>query len=188
MRVIAGKLKGRQLKSGSGKVTRPTGDKIKEAVFHKMGPFFDGGTCLDLFAGSGSLGIEAISRGIDHVIFVEKSTTAIRIINKNMQLLQVESQCDIYRNNAIQAVKILAKQKKQFNLILIDPPYEKADYSKLLNTITAGGILKNSGLIYLEHSPNEEIIFYPDYFEKFHAKKYNSTTSTTILKQKIKYV
>jgi len=185
MRVVAGKLKGRQLKSVKGKATRPTGDKIKEAIFHKMGPFFDGGNCLDLFAGSGSLGIEAISRGMEHVTFVEKSASAIRIIYKNVQTLHLESQCTVYRNNVFHAILKLAKQKKQFELILIDPPYEKGDYSNLLNTIVKSEILKDNGLIYLEHSPNEKNVFLPDYFEKFHDKKYSAVTSTTILKRKL---
>src|SRR5690625_4127464 len=99
MRVIAGEFKSRHLKAVPGSNTRPTSDKIKESIFHMLGPFFEGGLCLDLFAGSGSLGIEALSRGMDKVIFVEKSSSAIRIIHKNVEMLKIESQCEIYRND-----------------------------------------------------------------------------------------
>lgn len=184
MRVIAGKLKGRHLKAVPGTATRPTSDKIKEAVFHKMGPFFEGGHCLDLFAGSGSLGIEAISRGVDRVIFVEKSSLAIRTIHKNVTKLQIESQCEIYRNNAFRAIQILSKKNIHFDLIIIDPPYEKVDYTMLINDIDESNILQHSGLLYFEHSPKEEIIFQPTHFDLLYEKKYNATTGVTILLKK----
>src|SRR5699024_11846585 len=97
MRVIAGTHRGRLLKAVPGDTTRPTTDKIKEAVFHMLGPFFQGGTCIDLFAGRGALGIEALSRGIDHAIFIDKSPKAIHTINRNLKVLQLVVQLEIYR-------------------------------------------------------------------------------------------
>src|SRR5690625_6269218 len=89
MRVIAGEFKGRKLKAVPGMNTRPTSDKVKEAVFHMMGPFFRGGTCLDLFAGSGSLGIDALSRGIDHVIFFDKLFKSNKCIYLNIMFILI---------------------------------------------------------------------------------------------------
>src|SRR5699024_7300375 len=121
----AGKYKGRQLKPVPGSETRPTADKIKEAVFHKMGPFFDGGNGLDLFAGSGSLGIEALSRGMDNMIFVDKSPKAIKVIRYHIELLKVQTNCEVYRNDALRALDIVSKKGERFSLILLDPPYDK---------------------------------------------------------------
>src|SRR5690625_5258619 len=110
MRVIAGQFKGRRLKTVPGKNTRPTSDKIKEAVFHMMGPFFQGGQCLDLFAGSGSLGIEAYSRGMDSVTFIDHSNQAIKCIRTNVKELQMEDNSQIYRNDAFRAIHTLGKK------------------------------------------------------------------------------
>src|SRR5690625_390253 len=117
MRVIAGDFRGRILKSVPGTQTRPTSDKIKEAAFHMMGPFFDGGICLDLFAGSGSLGIEAISRGFDFSVFIEKNRRAIHTISKNIKLLNIEEKTEVSRMDAFKALRVTAKNKSKFNLI-----------------------------------------------------------------------
>src|SRR5699024_1467660 len=104
MRVIAGAYKGRALKSVPGTNERPPSDKIKESAFHLLGPFVEGGNCLDLFAGSGALGIEAMSRGMEKVVFVERSASAIRVIRKNVAKLEMEEKCEIYRNDAFRAL------------------------------------------------------------------------------------
>ena len=92
MRVIAGKLRSRQLKSVDSKLTRPTTDKNKENLFNMIGPYFDGGVCLDLFGGSGGLGIEAISRGMEKLYTVDKQYKAFQVIKENFRLLNIENQ------------------------------------------------------------------------------------------------
>lgn len=181
MRIIAGKFKGRHLKAVSGSSTRPTGDKIKEAVFHRIGPFFEGGSCLDLFAGSGSLGMEAISRGMDKAIFVDHTNSAIRTIHKNIQLLQIEQQCEVYRNDAFRAIQLMGKRNIGFDLILLDPPYDKMNYGKLLNELEKQHLANDNCMIYLEHRPEEEIPFNNNYFKMVTEKKYSTTTCITIL-------
>lgn len=181
MRVIAGKHKGRKLKAVTGTMTRPTGDKLKEAMFHRMGPFFDGGKGLDLFAGSGALGIEAVSRGMDNVIFVDKSNQAIRTIHQNIEMLHLESQCTVYRNDAFRAIQKLGKQKEKFDLILLDPPYDRMDYGKLLSEIKKADIANHGCLFYLEHRPQEEIPF--GSLEAITEKTYNQTTKITLLQK-----
>ncbi|MEI3606743.1 16S rRNA (guanine(966)-N(2))-methyltransferase RsmD [Pseudogracilibacillus sp. SE30717A] len=185
MRVISGEFRGRQLKSIAGTNTRPTSDKIKESIFHILGPYFGGGTCLDLFAGSGSLGIEAISRGMDSVVFVEKSSPAIRVINQNVDLVKMNAVSKIYKNDANRALQILSKKDNQFDLIFLDPPYEKVDYDKLIDQIIAGNILSSLGRIYIEHSPEKEFTFNKQQLEKVYEKKYNATTSITILQNRV---
>lgn len=181
MRVITGSLKGRKLYSVPGTNTRPTSDKTKETIFHKIGPYFDGGTALDLFAGSGSLGIEAISRGIDHVVFIDQSPSAIRTIKKNIESLSIENCTSIYRNDAIRALQILAKQNKQFDLIFIDPPYKYKKYEQALSLIEQNKLIKEQGFIYIEYSPKMQPTYNEDVFHLFYEKKFSSTIAVMIL-------
>ena len=104
MRVVAGTLKGRSIKAVKGTNTRPTTDKVKESIFNIIGPYFDGGVALDLFGGSGNLGIESLSRGIDRVIFVDRETIAINTIKQNVKDLKIVT-CHIGQGSSICAVK-----------------------------------------------------------------------------------
>jgi len=182
MRVIAGEFKGRKLKAVPGMNTRPTSDKVKEAVFHMMGPFFRGGTCLDLFAGSGSLGIEALSRGIDHVTFVDKSSQAIKCIYQNLEFIR-NTDSNIFRNDAFRAIKIMAKKEMKFNLILLDPPYDKINVNLLLSELCKHELLSIEGMIYVEHRANIQILE-DDCFVVWQQKQFNPTTTISILKNK----
>lgn len=184
MRVIAGECKGRTLKTVKGLQTRPTGDKMKEAIFHRLGPFFQGGACLDLFAGSGALGIEALSRGMDHAVFIDQSKEAVKIIHHNVKQLKLNDRCEIYRNDAFRAMKILQKKLKKFDLILLDPPYDKVDYKRLMEELGSSELMKENCHIYVEHRPEEEIVYNEDVLEAVQAKKINQTTSFTILKKR----
>lgn len=186
MRIIAGTFKSRKIKPVPGKETRPTSDKIKEAIFHKLGPYFQGGYVLDLFAGSGSLGIEAISRGMDHVIFVESSKQAVRIIRANTEQLKMESQSEIVQKDAFQALSVFSKQTKQFDLILLDPPYEKVSYENILEIIQAHDLLAPDGIVYVEASGDQLITYEHTYYKQLYEKKYSNTTSVTILEKQTK--
>src|SRR5690625_4954895 len=108
MRVISGEFKGRRLKAVPGNSTRPTSDKIKESVFHMLGPYFSGGHCLDLFAGSGALGIEALSRGINNVHFNDRNGKAIQTIKNNLQMLNVDDGISISRLDSERCLEKLA--------------------------------------------------------------------------------
>ncbi|GGP15774.1 16S rRNA (guanine(966)-N(2))-methyltransferase RsmD [Oceanobacillus neutriphilus] len=151
MRVIAGIHKGRGLKSVAGESTRPTTDKVKEAVFQIMGPFFSGGLGLDLFAGSGSLGIEALSREMSKMIFVDKHPKAVQTIKENLKTLKLEQQAEVYRNDAQRALKAISKRELQFDLVLLDPPYKNKDYLKLLDYLLDNQMLKKNAIVYCEH-------------------------------------
>jgi len=184
MRVIAGDYKGRTLKSGKGLHTRPTGDKLKEAIFHRIGPFFEGGNCLDLFAGSGSLGIEALSRGMQQVVFIDNTKEAIRVIRQNVNNLKLSERCEIYRNDAFRALQILQKKKQQFDLVLLDPPYDKVNYQQLMDQVSSSDILKDEAIIYIEHRPEEHFTYDETIFAVVSKKKLNQTTSFTILQKR----
>ncbi|WP_430786148.1 16S rRNA (guanine(966)-N(2))-methyltransferase RsmD [Virgibacillus flavescens] len=175
MRVIAGKFKGRHIKAVPGNLTRPTTDKVKEATFQIMGPFFDKGSCLDLYAGSGSLGIEALSRGMEYAIFVDKQTKAIHTIHENIMELKLESETEVYRTDAFRALQAAAKRELQFDLILLDPPYKKASYGDLLDEIAKLGLAKQNGYIYCEHDQRETL---PENHSKFKLIKQASYGGT----------
>jgi len=184
VRVIAGSHKGRQLKAASKKVTRPTSDKIKESLFQQIGPYFEGGVCLDLYAGSGALGIEAISRGVDSAVLVDKNPHAIHTIKENMERLQLENQVEIYRLDAKRALHALHKKAQQFQLIFIDPPYDKADFSGVIENILMLDLLAENGLICCEYAISHQLPVTPESLTVMKQKKYGSTTGITIYTKK----
>ena len=159
MRVIAGDFKGRQISAARGDNTRPTTDKIKENVFNIMGQFFDGGCVLDLFAGSGNLGIEALSRGMDHAVFIDLDVNAIRVIKENIFRLKLQKRAEIYRNDAFKALALLSKKGARFDLIFLDPPYGKISITELIAMIVTNELLNDDGLIMCEYSKGIEIVY-----------------------------
>lgn len=157
MRVVSGTRKGKILKAVPGNSTRPTTDKVKEAIFNIIGPYFDGGQGLDLFAGSGGLGIEALSRGADKVIFVDRDGKAIQTIHENIRNCDFEEKAEIYRNDADRALKAILKRDLAFDYIFLDPPYRKQQLLKLLKVIDENNLLSEQGTILCEHESDVEL-------------------------------
>lgn len=151
MRVIAGSCKSRPLKPVPGRLTRPTTDKVKETIFNIIGPFFDGGQVLDLYAGTGGLGIEALSRGMDKGFFIDVSAPAVRTIKENLKACGMSERAEVYRTEAGRALAILAKRRERFQLIFLDPPYAKAAFDRDFKAIAEGGLLLEEGMIVCEH-------------------------------------
>lgn len=154
MRVISGKAKGRGLKPVPGKGTRPTTDKVKEAIFSMIGPYFDGGAVLDLFAGTGGLGIEALSRGMEQAVFVDQERTSVRVIRENLRITSLEKQAEVYCNDATRAINALAKRNRQFDLVLLDPPYRLKFMDQLLETMLEKEVLHTRCTVVIEHDAN----------------------------------
>jgi len=125
MRVIAGEYKGRRLKSVPGSNTRPTTDKVKESLFNIIGPFFDGGVSLDMFAGSGGLSIEAVSRGIDKAVLFERNRKALDTIKENIAVTKEDGKFAVYAGDARKNLRVFASENPgtQFSLVFLDPPY-----------------------------------------------------------------
>ncbi len=158
MRVVSGEFKGRPLKSVPGNTTRPTTDKVKESIFNMIGPYFSGGTVLDLFAGSGGLGIEAISRGMNKAIFVDREYKAIQTVRLNLEACKVsEDHYEVYKNDSERALKALVKRELVFDLIMLDPPYKKQKLIDLLTFIEKYNLLTESGYIVCEHGSDIEL-------------------------------
>ena len=183
MRIIAGEFKGRSVKAVPGHFTRPIGDKSKEALFQMIGPFFDGGSCLDLFAGSGALGIEAISRGMNDAVFIDKHPKAIRTIHENINLVRIDQQTKVFRMDAFRALKVVSKNNSYFDLILIDPPYQKVDYHKILNDIMNLNLLNKGGFIVCEHDPSLELSDLASDVKVYKQVTYSATTAITIFQK-----
>lgn len=147
MRVVAGKFGGRPLKTLDGKVTRPTTDKVKGAIFSMIGPFFDGGRVLDLFSGSGSLAIEAVSRGMDEAVMVERNHQAQAIITENIKMTKSEKQFHLMKMDANKALGVVSGK---FDLVLLDPPYAKEEIVKNITTMEEKGLLSEDVIIVCE--------------------------------------
>lgn len=147
MRVVAGTFGGRPLKTLDGKITRPTTDKVKGAIFNMIGPYFDGGRVLDLFSGSGSLAIEAISRGMDEAVLVESNRQAQAIITENIKMTKAQNQFHLLKMDANKAIGML---KGPFDLVLLDPPYAKEEIIKNITDLEDAGLLSEEVMIVCE--------------------------------------
>jgi 16S rRNA (guanine(966)-N(2))-methyltransferase RsmD len=135
MRIIAGTFRSRQLKMVPSNDTRETSDKVRGAVFNSIGSNIDNSIVLDLFAGSGSYGLEAISRGAQHVVFNDYKQIAINTLTDNIKSLAVESKCSIWKHDYELALKKLAILDHKFDLVFIDPPYKLDVYEDVLNQL-----------------------------------------------------
>lgn len=124
MRIVSGTYGGRPLKTLEGKTTRPTSDKVRGAMFNMIGPYFDGGRVLDLYAGSGGLSIEAVSRGMESAVLVERDRRAQAIIRDNIRMTKEDSKFQLLSMEAKQA---LAHLSGSFDLVFLDPPYAAED-------------------------------------------------------------
>lgn len=169
MRVIAGSQKGRILKSVPGKGTRPTTDKVKEALFNMIGPYFSGGTGLDLFAGSGALGIEGLSRGLDTVVFCDVSREALTTIKENLERCDFTGRAEVFRIDWKKALQQMAGRQEKFSVIWLDPPYEHHVYIQVLEKIAQARLIAPDGVIVCEHSTTFSL---PEQIETFTRWKY----------------
>ncbi|MGI5971617.1 MAG: 16S rRNA (guanine(966)-N(2))-methyltransferase RsmD [Oscillospiraceae bacterium] len=149
MRVITGSARGRKLETLPGPITRPTTDMVKEAVFNIIQFDIEGRRVLDLFAGSGQMGIEALSRGAREAVFVDQKAEAIRVIRRNLEKTGFVKNAQVFLSDAF---SWLSGGRGQFDLIFIDPPYMTNHIEKALNIIRKFDILSDGGIIICESS------------------------------------
>lgn len=154
MRIIAGHLKGRRLLCLKGMDVRPTTDKVKEAIFSMVAPYLQDAVVVDLFAGTGNLGLEAISRGAKRCYFCDKSRTSLSLTKENVSHCQVLEQA-VFLGYDFEVT--LKKIPEKVDLIFLDPPYDKGLASKAVEAIIKMETLNEEGLMVIEHSRNEEI-------------------------------
>jgi len=175
MRIISGAQKGRRLVSPKTQSIRPTSDRIKESIFNILGKEVEGRVVLDLFAGTGSLGIEALSRGAKKVVFVEKGRNAIRLIEKNLIRCGFDSCSEIVAKDVHRAIGSLKRREESFNLIIIDPPYRKGLVQKTLKKLKIEGIYTNESILIIQHDQREPLDHNIDGFELIHQRKIGDT-------------
>ncbi len=148
VRVISGRAKGKRLKAPAGHQTRPITDMIKEALFNVLGTRVPGCDFLDLFAGSGAVGIEALSREARRVVFIDNNGPAIRTIKENIRSCGFTSGFEIYRNDVLRAMSLLAQKNQQFDLIYIDPPFTREEiFVPVMDNLGCNTIVDRQGLV-----------------------------------------
>ena len=156
MRVIAGIAGSLPLKTLPGNDTRPTTDRIKETLFNIIGSAIPDSYFLDLYSGSGSIGIEALSRGAIHSVFVEKNRKACDIIKYNLDFTHLNSKAEIINDDAVHA---LLKLNKKFDIVFMDPPYNTDQEFPILKTLSENNILKDNALIIIEAALDTDFSF-----------------------------
>ena len=169
MRIISGKYKGRVLKGYTLKGTRPTMDRVKESLFASIQDYLDNSVCLDLFAGSGNLGIEALSMGAREVVFVDKEYMACKTIKSNLDMLDNNLNTTILTMDYLKAIDKL--YPKKFDIIFLDPPYKTYYIEKSLKKISESNIL--NGIVVLESDSLDKLNF-SDYYDEIKTKKYGA--------------
>lgn len=152
MKVISGILKGRNIEGYNILGTRPTMDRVKESLFATIQNNLKNSLVLDLFAGSGQLGIEAISNGANLCYFIDNNKEVIQVLNKNITSLNIKSHSKVILSDWKKAINEFSKQNIQFDLIFVDPPYDYNVYEKILDKVSNLNLLTENGLIILEHS------------------------------------
>ena len=155
MRIIAGTWRSRRIEAPAGMSTRPTLDKVREAVFSMLGGSFDGGSFLDLYAGSGANGLEALSRGMESAVFTDKDHRAVSVIKKNINSLGCNEQCRVLAMTDVKALNLLHEEKKQFSFIYMDPPYAKQKNTEILRLIDDFSLLEKGGTIVIESARDD---------------------------------
>ena len=176
MRVIAGSARGRKLKSVDDLGVRPTTDRLKESLFSTLGPGIRGKRVLDLYAGSGGLGIEALSRGAEHATFVESDQSAAAMIEANLGTTGLADRAQVIRHKAERfAGGSSFGSRKPFDVVLADPPYETGIPAAVLQGLAANGLLADDAMVVLEVSSRLENLEPPVGYRLLDARKYGDS-------------
>ena len=152
MRIISGTNRGQTIESPKGLQTRPTLDRVKEAMFGMIQFSVPGAVVLDLFAGSGNLGLEALSRGAKYAVFNDVSPQCVAVIKQNAAKLKLESACAVYQNEAAAAIRAAVAAGLRFDIVFLDPPYEAELMDCTIDALCAQGALSESAIIVAEHA------------------------------------
>ena len=180
MRVISGKARGIQLKTPEGMLTRPTSDRVKEACFSIIQFDLPGARVLDLLGGTGQLGIEALSRGAQSVVFVDAGEKPCALIRENLKRTKLDGQATVIRSDYMDYLK---RTKEKFDIILLDPPYAEVFLENALNLITQIDILQTNGIIVTERPTGKELPWDFQGFQRSRDYKYGNTLLTVYRKQ-----
>jgi 16S rRNA (guanine966-N2)-methyltransferase len=179
LRITGGMLNGRRISVPAGGQARYTSSKVRAAIFNMVGDVAD---CevLDLFAGSGSLSIESLSRGARHAVCVEKDGQMAALLRQNLERTGLERHCVVLNMDVIYAVPHLARQGRLFDLILMDPPYEMGHVSTVIGLLVKHGLWRDGCTTVVEHSRREKLPPFPAYVRLVRSKLYGDTAVSLI--------
>lgn len=178
MRVVAGRFRGTRLEAVAGDKTRPTTDKVKEAMFSMLMPFLSGGNVLDLYAGTGGLGIEAVSRGMTHATLVDRQFQAIKVIQSNVDKTHDGAAFSILKMPAQQALQNFVAAQQTFDLVFLDPPYAKETIAADMQFMAQNGLLADGAIILAESNDAANLPEASTQFNIVRQKQYGITVVT----------
>jgi len=159
MRVIAGKYRSRTVRSLKGQMLRPTSDRLRETLFNILGPAVGGATFVDLYAGTGAVGIEALSRGAHHAIFVEQHAPEVALIRRNLESLRIGAEAEILGMNVARAIERLEARHVHAQFIFLDPPYAAdIEYENALEALGESSLVAPDGRVIVEHLRKCELV------------------------------
>lgn len=182
MRIIAGENRGHKLKSVPGVRTRPTADRVREAVFSSLEPLLPGSRFLDVFGGTGAVALEALSRGAASATILERDRAALAVIRDNIAACRQQPRCRLLGGDSLALLERLLRQGAQFDLVYVDPPYREDLYAAVLERL-GRGLLAPGGMILLESAKNTSLSIQNSIFY-IHKEKYYGGTRVSYLKQR----
>lgn len=183
MRVIAGRARRLQLKTVKGMSTRPTTDRIKETLFNMLQNDIEGCTFLDLYSGSGAIGIEALSRGAKKAVFVENNRDAIDCIKYNLRFTKLQEYGKVMENNVVTAMEILNKRNEKFDIVFMDPPYNNEIERETLKVISGLDIINEYSVVIVEAAIETDFSYTSDMGYKIIKEKIYKTNKHVFLKK-----
>ena len=175
MRVVAGQAKGCRLKTPSGERIRPTADRVKEALFEIIGERIRDARVLDLFAGTGNLGIEALSRGAGSVLFIDADRSAVRLIGQNLDRTHLGDRAETWKTDARSAIARLKRTESRFEIVLLDPPYGYGQTKSILRRLHREKLLSPRGLMVIEHDRRTDLPERIDSLERRDQRRFGDT-------------
>lgn len=178
MRVIAGALKGRRLVTPRGATTRPTADQVRIALMDTLGPWLPDARLLDLFAGAGGVGFEALSRGAAHATFVERDPRAIAALVENIRTLGLEPRTSVVRGDVARQLERMAGEARQFQIVFLDPPYATDDGERVLEALGEGLLLAPDGFVIAQHLTKRRPAQEYGVLRAFRDRRFGETTLT----------
>lgn len=185
MRIIAGRARGRTLKGPTNERTRPTPDRVREALFSMLAGITPGARVLDLFAGTGALGLEAISRGAAQALFVEADRGAKHTLDGNVELLRSacpDAVLETWQSDAERAIDRLARARRCFELVFLDPPYAAGLLEPTLARLIQGGLVNEASLVVCEHASRDEPPTPPDGWSVTRTRAYGDVSVSLVEK------
>ena len=178
MRIIAGAYKGRRLVTPRGDVTRPTADQVRIALMDTLMPWLPGARLLDLFAGAGGVGLEALSRGAAHATFVERDARAVAALRDNVATLGVGDVARVVRDDVLHALTTLRRAGEIFGLVFLDPPYEAELTTPALGALGDGAVLTEGALVVAQHLTKRAPAEIAGVLRAFRTRRFGETTLT----------